>query len=62
MAVLWSMVSIEECRRADPQYLGTTQRHMHRSPAALDAAIRLLETGADTSSRGEIVEAAGSLR
>lgn len=28
---------------------GTTQRDMHLSPAALDAAIRLLETGTDTS-------------
>jgi hypothetical protein len=29
--------------------LATTQRYMHLSPAALDAAIRLLETGTDTS-------------
>jgi site-specific recombinase XerD len=27
----------------------TTQRYMHLSPAALDAAITLLETGTDTS-------------
>jgi site-specific recombinase XerD len=27
--------------------LSTTQRYMHLSPAALDAAIRLLETGTD---------------
>ena len=42
--------------------LGTTQRYMHLSPAALDAAIRLLETGTHTSrnGRGEIVEAAGT--
>ena len=26
-----------------------TQRYMHLSPSALDAAIRLLETGTDTS-------------
>ncbi len=31
------------------QDLGTTQRYMHLSPAALDAAIRLLETGTDTN-------------
>ena len=30
---------------AGHQDLGTTQRYMHLSPAALDAAIRLLETG-----------------
>jgi hypothetical protein len=29
--------------------LSTTQRYMHLSPAALNAAIRLLETGTDTS-------------
>ena len=34
---------------AEHQDLGTTQRYMHLSPAALDAAIRLLETGTDTS-------------
>jgi integrase len=43
---------------AGHQDLGTTQRHMHLSPAALDAAIRLLD-GAD--SRGGIVEAPGKL-
>jgi hypothetical protein len=44
------------------QDLGTTQCYMHLSPAALDAAIRLLETGSDTSRAivGEIVEAAGT--
>ncbi|MGH9371258.1 MAG: hypothetical protein ACRD15_06990, partial [Vicinamibacterales bacterium] len=31
------------------QDLGTTQRYMHLSPAALDAAIRLLETGTEMS-------------
>jgi len=31
------------------QDLDTTQRYMHLSPAALEVAIRLLETGADTS-------------
>ena len=34
---------------AGHQDLGTTQRYMHLSPAALDAAIRLLETGTDPS-------------
>jgi hypothetical protein len=29
--------------------LGTTQGYMHLCPAAVDAAIRLLETGTDTS-------------
>jgi site-specific recombinase XerD len=44
---------------AGHQDLATTQRYMHLSPAALDAAIRLLETG--TEFRGEIMEAAGNL-
>ena len=39
--------------------LGTTQRHMHLSPAALDAAIRLLDAGTQTSSQGKNLEAAG---
>lgn len=34
---------------AGHQDLGTTQRSMQLSPAALDAAIRLLETGTDTA-------------
>ena len=33
---------------AGHQDLGTTQRYMHLSPAALDVAIRLLETGTET--------------
>jgi len=41
---------------AGHQDLGTTQRYMHLSPAALDAAIRLLD-GADSG--GGIVEAPG---
>lgn len=47
---------------AGHQDLGTTQRYMHLSPAALDAAIRLLEDplGDRTQSRGEIVEAQGT--
>jgi site-specific recombinase XerD len=32
---------------AGHQDLGTTQRYMHLSPAALDAAIRLSETGTE---------------
>ena len=41
---------------AGHQELGTTQRYMHLSPAALDAAIRLLDT---PHIRGDIVETAG---
>jgi integrase len=63
---------------AGHQDLQTTQRYMHLSPAALDAAIRLLDeagpalgpakagphdSSAETiASRGEIVEAAGNQR
>src|SRR5712691_8416719 len=36
--------------------LGTTQRYMHLSPAALDAAIRLLDGGPSGRSFGDIVE------
>jgi integrase len=43
---------------AGHQDLETTQRYMHLSPAALDAAIRLLETG--THARGDMLEAAGN--
>jgi len=43
---------------AGHQDLGTTQRYMHLSPAALEAAIRLLD--AATESRGGIVEASGT--
>jgi integrase len=47
---------------AGHQDLGTTQRYMHLSPAAIDGAIRLLETTSpDRPQRnGEIVEAAGT--
>jgi site-specific recombinase XerD len=34
---------------AGHQDLSTTQRYMHLSPAAIDAAIRLLETGAEVT-------------
>jgi integrase len=44
---------------AGHQDLGTTQRYMHLSPAALDAAIRLLDSG-QTSSGGNNLEAAGT--
>jgi len=36
--------------------LTTTQRFMHLSPAALDAAIRLLDSPGIDSSRGEMLE------
>lgn len=42
------------------QDLMTTQRYMHLSPAALDAAIRLLEAGAAPATRGAHGEAAGT--
>ncbi len=47
---------------AGHQDLSTTQRYMHLSPAAIEAAIRLLETNSDEGppGRGEIVEAAGT--
>jgi site-specific recombinase XerD len=36
---------------AGHQHLGTTQRYMHLTPAALDAAIRLLETPVEMDSQ-----------
>ena len=45
---------------AGHQDLSTTQRYMHLSPAALDAAIRLLDGPRPDQGRGEIVEAAGN--
>jgi len=39
--------------------LGTTQRYMHLSPAALEAAIRLLERG-EPEAHGASGEAAGT--
>ena len=46
---------------ADHQDLGTTQRYMHLSPAAIEGAIALLEARSNdrASASGEIVEAAG---
>jgi site-specific recombinase XerD len=43
---------------AGHQDLETTQRYMHLSPAALEAAILLLESG--THARGDMLEAAGN--
>ncbi len=46
--------------------MDTTQRYMHLSPAALDAAIRLLDGPAEAGhydhhpGRGEMLEAAGN--
>ncbi len=45
---------------AGHQELGTTQRYMHLSPAALDAAIRLLDSPGIPSTRGDILETAVS--
>ena len=42
--------------------LGTTQRYMHLSPAALDAAIRLLDTGPSGRNFGDIVETAAATK
>ena len=39
--------------------LSTTQRYMHLSPAALDAAVRLLDGARDHSIRGDILETGG---
>ncbi len=39
--------------------LSTTQRYMHLSPAAIEAAIRLLDQPPADLSRGDIVETAG---
>jgi site-specific recombinase XerD len=44
---------------AGHQDLGTTQRYMHLSPAALEAAIELLDGVGSSARRGRIVEAAG---
>lgn len=51
---------LERFRNAEHHDLDTTQRHMHLSPAALEAAIQLLETGGEF--RGEIVETADCRR
>lgn len=41
---------------AGHQDLGTTQRYMHLSPAAIESAIRLLDRGANAENFGDIVE------
>jgi integrase len=41
---------------AGHQDLGTTQRYMHLSPAAIEGAIRLLDQGAKPENFGDIVE------
>ena len=41
---------------AGHQELGTTQRYMHLSPAAVEASIRLLESPRIPTSRGDILE------
>ena len=41
---------------AGHQDIGTTQRYMHLSPAAIRSAIDLLEQPAPAASRGDIVE------
>jgi site-specific recombinase XerD len=43
---------------AGHQDLATTQRYMHLSPAALDAAIGLLDEPAPVFERGDILETA----
>ena len=43
---------------AGHQDLTTTQRYMHLSPAAIEGAIRLLESSAVSRSRGDILETA----
>jgi site-specific recombinase XerD len=43
---------------AGHQELSMTQRYMHLSPAALDAAIRLLDFPQRRSGRGDILETA----
>ena len=40
--------------------LGTTQRYMHLSSAALESAIRLLETDTRPKAVGEMLEVAGT--
>jgi len=44
---------------AGHQKISTTQRYMHLSPAALDAAIRLLDSPTPQYGLREILEAAG---
>jgi len=46
---------------AGHQELSMTQRYMHLSPASLDAAIRLLDSPAVPSSRGNILATANGV-
>jgi hypothetical protein len=41
--------------------LGTTQRYMYLSPAALDAAIRLLEPSRISQAHADILETGGAI-
>jgi len=41
--------------------LGTTQRYMHLSPAAIDAAIRLIDSGSISRNYGDIVETGAAM-
>jgi predicted phage terminase large subunit-like protein len=54
----WVEDFVEQCS-VFPRDLGTTQRYMHLSPAALEAAIRLLERN-EPLGRGASGEAAGT--
>ncbi len=46
---------------AGHQEIGTTQRYMHLTPAALDAAIRLLESPGVPLQRGDMLETGDSV-
>ncbi len=46
---------------AGHQDLTTTQRYMHLSPAALDAAIRLLDGDGPVQLRGDMMETTGTV-
>jgi len=45
---------------AGHQDLGTTQRYMHLSPAAIEGAIRLLDQPAPAMARGDMLETGGA--
>ena len=47
-------------RKLGHRDLGTTQRYMHLSPAAMESAIRLLEQPRTMPVRGDTVETAGA--
>jgi integrase len=57
MALEWTDIDLAKrqlCVQRSDGDLGTTQRYMHLSSAALDAAIRLLDTGPSGRSFGDI--------